>query len=121
MACGADAWLRDRRRTGAEAFAADGCGDAHWCGGVTDAARWEKEEKTEKDGACAPWTQVNINDITAPAPAGGGGGMRNVRRFAQMEDGALKKATFSDDGGGCSLICQMWGRRVKSAPYLVKK
>ena len=81
----------------------------------------KKEEKTEKDGACAPRTQVNINDITAPVPAGGGGGMQNVRRFAQMEDGALKKATFSDNGGGCSLICQMWGRCVKSAPYLVKK
>lgn len=47
--------------------------------------------------------------------------MQNVRRFAQMEDGEREKATFSDDSGGCGLICQMWERRAKSAPYLVEK
>ena len=69
MARGAGARLCDRRRAGAEALTADGCGDARRCGGVADAARRGKEE-TEKDSACAPRTQVNINDIAAPAPAG---------------------------------------------------
>ena len=47
--------------------------------------------------------------------------MECVRRFAQMEDEASKKATFSDAGGECGLVCQMWERGAKSAPYLVKK
>ena len=47
--------------------------------------------------------------------------MECVRRFAQMEDEAPKKATFSDAGGECGLVCQMWERGAKSAPYLVKK
>lgn len=47
--------------------------------------------------------------------------MECVRRFAQMEDEASKKATFSDAGGECELVCQMWERGAKSAPYLVKK